>query len=367
MAFMLTSVLLALAYIYFMSRIFTGWSAYEGIQVNNEPALKPISIVIPFRNEEEHLDRLFSALEQLNYPAPQFEIIMVDDHSTDKSAVLVKEWAEKTALQVRFFASDGNGKKAAQKLGVHQANHDLIACTDADCIPGREWLQRINATFNGEEIKLAFGPVVFNSATNAFQRIEFVALIASTMAMLKLSWPVMGNGANMAFRKEAYLDAEAQLERWNTPSGDDVILLHTVGTDPNSVGIISGDGALVFTDGSKTLGGFIQQRLRWASKAKYIRNQSAFLTGGLVFAVNAFLFISLLLYAMGLINHWPFVLLFLVKFNLDFIFIKKVAPFFGEKAPSAVILVQEIINILYVPVIGLLSQLLPYTWKGRRY
>lgn len=367
MVFLLISIVLTLAYSYFMYRIATGFAAYDALEAPKPEVTRPISIIIPFRNEAPHLNNLFFALDRLSYPASKFEVIFIDDHSTDASADLVLEWIDKTECQAQLLTSTGLGKKQAQAQGIAQAKHELIVCTDADCEPPSEWLNAVSVTFEKPNIMLAFGPVAYTQNAPQLQRIEFMALIASTMSMLNLKWPVMGNAANMAFRKDAYEKAKKDLESWQTPSGDDTFLLHAIGKNPTAVGTLNTPAACVKTFSTTTIWAFIQQRLRWASKAKFVSNKTSLMVGGLIFSVNAFLLLSFLLFVFGYISHKPFFLLFIVKFNIDFTFIRRIAPFFSEKAPAFSILIQELLNMIYVTLIGIFSQFLPYTWKGRRY
>ena len=73
-----------------------------------------VSIIVPFRNEEEKLPALLEKVEALKYPRDRFEIILVDDHSEDQSCAVVREFALKTEIGVRLLQlSEVEGKKAA--------------------------------------------------------------------------------------------------------------------------------------------------------------------------------------------------------------------------------------------------------------
>ena len=364
---LLTSVLFAIAYLIFIAILHVGLSRYAMAYVQHDRDLKAISIVIPFRNEAGNLPMLFKALEALDYPANTFEVILVDDYSEDDGYEQAKKWKDNTSLQVRLLKSSERGKKEAQRMAIQHAQYDLIACTDADCLPGEDWLKRISATFQDDRVQLAFGPVLLQESDHNLQETEFLALIASTMSMLMLRFPVMGNAANMAFRKDAYLKSTQIMKQINSPSGDDVFLLHNLGKEKYSVGVITGLNASVFTKPLPSFNLFLQQRLRWASKARYISNAASFLTGTFVFSVNAFLLVSLFLAFTGFSSIQPFLILFASKFLLDAIFIYHAGKFFKESISLMAVLAQDLINVIYVPVIGLFAQVLPFYWKGRRY
>ena len=357
-------VIVAAAYLYFMVKLLRGWRLFTSEKKGESQLLNKISIVIPFRNEAQNLPNLFASLELLDYPKLDFEVLLLDDHSTDEGAKIAKEWIAKTNLAARLISAKGEGKKAAQSEGVSLASYSLIACTDADCEVPPDWLRNISASFLNQETALCFGPVTFSGDGHQLQKLEFSALIASTMAMLKLGWPVMGNAANMAFRKEVFLSAEEALHKVPTASGDDVFLLHYVTKLGKKIGTFK---ALVTTLPQPDLKTFLSQRLRWAAKARYYQQRAALFVGALVLGVNVLLLAGLLALLFGAHLPWAFWILVSVKWIFDFALLKRSAGFFNQKLQLHIFLLQEILNVVYVPVVALLSQIMHFTWKGRRY
>src|SRR5690606_29084313 len=98
-----------------------------------------ISVLIAARNEEKIIGNLLTSLRHQTYPKEFFEIIVVDDHSTDKTADVVKRFEEVKLLQLREQVSNSFKKKAIE-TGIKHATGDLVVTTDADCTPGKEWL-----------------------------------------------------------------------------------------------------------------------------------------------------------------------------------------------------------------------------------
>ncbi len=369
MLVLVTAIIVGGVYLFWLSRLMHGWHLYINQSKEQSPSdiEKKISIVIPFRNEVENLPELLRSIQSLNYPATSFEVIFVDDHSEDESIQVIETWQANAEITVKLLTADKTGKKAAQELAITNAAHDLIACTDADCILPKNWLQVISQVFANDKVTLAFGPVAFNGKKKILQKIEFNALIASTMAMLKLGWPVMGNAANMAFRKEAYHNMLNELNAFGSPSGDDVFFLQSIAQRNQEFTCLPGIDSLVKTKPQPTLKAFLQQRIRWASKSRKYLSGTAIAIGVLVFLINLLmlaLLVSAPFYPQAAI---AFALLFVVKSTGDYVLLKAHGKALKQRAPIFYFLAQEMVNLFYIPVVAVLSQTTKYRWKGRTY
>src|SRR5882762_1114919 len=107
-----------------------------------------ISVIVPIRNEEKNIGILLESLKNQDYLKPNFEVIIVDDHSADGSFEKSKE-----RLQNQTTLSLGKaekGKKAALTHGINQAKGRIIATTDADCLLPSDWLSTINSSFQDD-------------------------------------------------------------------------------------------------------------------------------------------------------------------------------------------------------------------------
>jgi glycosyltransferase involved in cell wall biosynthesis len=115
--------------------------------------LKPVSIVVPTRNRGHYLPDLLRNLLNLNYP--EFEIIIVDDCSTDNTRDLLKDYPVRTIL-----LNKSSGSANARNIGIKESKHDIIALTDSDCFVSRNWLNDLVPLLN--EYDVVGGKVVFN-------------------------------------------------------------------------------------------------------------------------------------------------------------------------------------------------------------
>mgnify|MGYP001081155998 CR=1 FL=1 len=133
-------------------------SAWQQISRQEQLSDLPVSVIIPFRNEEKNLKRLAKGLAQQSHE--NFELIFVDDHSDDEGPELLLKYLKGQSLTFRLFRLDeSTGKKAAITKGVQESRNALIVTTDADCYMDANWLRSMVAQFENEQIHLVSGPV----------------------------------------------------------------------------------------------------------------------------------------------------------------------------------------------------------------
>lgn len=226
------------------------------------------SVIIACRNEEKHLPFLIESLSLQDYPPELFEIIIVDDNSTDRTPGIVSQY--KTIHNLSFLKNKGNGKKTAIRTGIHEAKGNLLVTTDADCVMQKGWIRSIARFYDEHKPDLIVCPVKLEGGKGFFQKfqeLEFLSLQGITAGTALEGNPVMCNGANLAFTRKAY-DESAELLHDELTSGDDVFLLHAVkGKKGNRIMWLESSEATVKTMAPVSLGAFLRQRKRWLSKA----------------------------------------------------------------------------------------------------
>jgi len=203
----------------------------------------------------------------------------------------------------------------------------------------------------------------------AFQSLEFASLIAAAAGSAGAKVPLLANGANLAFEKEAFMQVGGFSGNSNFPSGDDIFLLQSVKKQfgASSVKFIKSKAALVTTPPQESLKGFLNQRLRWVSKNKGYRDGWVLFSGALVYLANALF--PLLLFA-GFFNLWAWkaaLIWFAVKIIVDLPVLAGVSSFTGTGKTIWLIPVVEIWNSLYTTFIGIAGSILSFEWKGRKY
>jgi biofilm PGA synthesis N-glycosyltransferase PgaC len=330
----------------------------EGIATVN------VSVVIACRNEEKNIPELLSCLYSQDYVHDFFEVIIIDDRSTDNTSIAAS--AHKEIKNLKIIRNPSKGKKSAIKAGVDAASGDLIITTDADCRPGKRWISTIAAFFCSTKPDMIIAPVQLESKPGFFGRfreLEFLSLQGVTAGTALSGNPVMCNGANLAFTKEAYLRHSDNMHN-EISSGDDIFFLHSLKKDPDSkiLWLSSIDG-IVTTSHTSTLASFFNQRARWISKATAYNDWYTLLisivTFVTIFAAISFLFA-------GLINQ-EFLLLFLVSFLLksvpDFLILYETTGRYNKRHLLKWFIPSQIVYPFYVLIVVCRSVFPVSSWK----
>jgi poly-beta-1,6-N-acetyl-D-glucosamine synthase len=329
-----------------------------------------VSIIIPLRNESLVLKSLFSFLSAQSYSANHYEIIFVDDHSDDGTFEKVKEYVEAFHLSsAHIIKSEGKGKKFALATGIRLAKGSIIITTDGDCCGGSNWLSSVIKPFHHSDIKMSCGLVKIEPDTSLFstiQALEFSSLIGVGAATLALKLPTMCNGANLAFRKEAYIEVGGYQGNLDVPSGDDEFLLKKIASKyPDGVIFNTDSQALIITRPSLSVNQFVHQRVRWASKWKVHRGIFHWLL-----PVGVFVFYSIILtlpagVLIGYLSLHTAIGLFFTKMILEYLFLNSVAKRLRQPWNWLPFFFWQVFYPFYAIFIGLLANFTSYKWKGR--
>ena len=336
-----------------------------------------VSVVVACRNEETNIKNLIKDIMNQNFDKYRFQMIIVDDHSEDKTLEILYEESEKwNNLHIVCMNDDEIGKKNAIRKGIGFANGDVILCTDADCRVGGDWIKTILSNFANKKIKFVAGFVKFSSENNflnKFQSLELISLVSSGAAAIQRKKSTICNGANLAFRKKEYNDIP--LDIFHDFSTDDVSLLYYFKKHYKDGILFSKDlDSIVETNSNPNLISQFQQKLRWISNSKNIRDWQSVYVASVVFLMNSLISILLVLTLLSIFSDFDkiyivltnlFVVLF-IKYLTDYLFLKEVLFFFRRKDLLIYLLPFEIINAIYTVVIVTLSLVYSPKWKGRR-
>ncbi len=187
-----------------------------------------VSVIVACRNEEKNLPPLLSDIAAQNYNPDLFEVIIIDDNSTDTTFKIASCFTGIKNLKI--INNSGSGKKNAIKTGVEACQGELVITTDADCRVGIGWINTITSFYAGNKPGMIICPVELKGGRGFFQRfqeLEFLSLQGVTAGTAAAGNPVMCNGANLSFSKEAYQKYSGNLHDEKV-SGDDVFLLHNI-------------------------------------------------------------------------------------------------------------------------------------------
>jgi len=116
------------------------------------------SVIVPFYNEELYLEQCIKALLEQDFKRSEYELIFVDNGSTDASAEIVRRFSELTLLH-----ENEKGAYAARNRGLKEAKGEIIAFTDADCAVSKDWLASIYRAMNSTGAMILIGRLCFPS------------------------------------------------------------------------------------------------------------------------------------------------------------------------------------------------------------
>jgi len=357
-------------YFLFLLASMVGWRKFVSQSKAQIISVKEfVSVVIAVRNEEVSIGPLLDSLLLQDFPHSNFEVVFIDDHSKDLTEQIISSWIKDNPhLTCNLIHSSGNGKKQALTEGIRKAKGEIILTTDADCVLPVNWISGMVMSFK-PDTTLVIGLVKIRQRKSLFsklQALEFSSLMGSGMAMYALGFPVMCNGASLAFRKKSFEAVNGYEGNLHIPSGDDEFLMRKLGKRfPGSIKSIEWPSIVVATQPQSSLKSFIYQRLRWAGKWRANDSLSA-----KALALFILIFQITTIIAMGIFfsgeNVFVAGLLLAVKVFLEGYFLFMVSRTLGQGfyIPSFILL--QFVYPCYVIVIGILSQLLDYEWKGRR-
>ena len=350
--------------------LLVGW---KGVASSREEAsLKAlITVVIPFRNEENNLHQLIDDLGKINYPADRFEIILVNDHSVDRSVEIVTLFISSIVnFKMLSLPTGKEGKKQAITLAIENATGEIIVTTDADCRVPVKWLHIINNCFTDGRRKMVLGGVRITESSHPFsqwQALEFCSLMGVTSSSSGLGFPTMCNGANLAYLKSAFMEVDGYQGNFEIASGDDEFLMRKIfHRFPEGIYFLAESESVVSTGHQKTFFNFVQQRLRWAGKWKH---NSSWIARGLAVFVLLFQISFLLLVALAVFRRIEIQLVILLvglKLILESFFLYRVSVFLRVKWRTIHFLLLQFVYPVYVIFMGVASLLMTYEWKGRK-
>lgn len=328
-----------------------------------------VSVILPFRNEEKVLRNTLLNILNQNYSSNKFEVILVNDNSTDNSVESIKDKVD--GEKVKLINSFHNGKTAYKKYAISEAikiaKGEIIVTTDADCIHKPTWLKTLINNLNGE-ISFIVGPVKFESGNlffDKFQELEFSGLQHTAAGLIGINKPIICSAANIAYRKSEFEKVGGFSGSMHLASGDDEMLMQKIHQRGGKVIFCWNEDALVLTQKNGTIQEFMNQRIRWASKGIFYNS----LKIKLMLIIIYFYFISfplaLILSFISIQYFFVFIISFALKVIFEFFILKNGERFLHNKMSIINLLLSQVIHIPYILSMGILGLIGNFKWKGR--
>jgi cellulose synthase/poly-beta-1,6-N-acetylglucosamine synthase-like glycosyltransferase len=242
-----------------------------------------LSVIISFKDEEYNLENLFSNLKKLNYPKDKFEVILVDDGSTDNSYHTALKLVNRhdNYRVIKAHMKRFPGKKGALEVGIRNSKFPFILITDADCIPTKDWLLGYAEKFN-EKYDFLFGlaPLIqTNGLINKISCFDNLRSTVLTFTSTNLGIPYSAASRNFGFSKSAFEKLGSFSNTMQTLSGDDDLLLREAIKQKMKIGIVDTQESFVLTNSKSKLRDYLQQKARHTKTSLYYLPKHQFLLG----------------------------------------------------------------------------------------
>lgn len=322
--------------------------------------LPKVSILVAARNEEKNIRECLKSLAALHYPQDKYEVLVGDDHSTDRTfeiaSALCEDHPQIKVVKIGENLGYARGKANALAHLAREATGEFYFITDADCRVRRDWIQSL---LSAQDIPV--GIVIGTTAVDSpWQNMEWLLALGMIKVFSDLGRPVTAMGNNMYITKEAY-DSVGGYEAVPFSVTEDYELYKQVKKKGYLTRQVVNEGSLAITKPAPTLAKLMQQRRRW-------------MQGGVQLPPLTLLFLLLqVLYYPALIfigiHSWPLGLsIFLLKSSAQALLIGLVAYQVKRPVPW----VQLVFFEFYSAAIAWLTSLyyiLPFKveWKGRKY
>ena len=378
-------VLLAVVYAGHILFFTFGWFRLKAISAKHlsgivkdpsSPGKKILTILLPVRNEKEQISKAIFSLSKQDFSMMDAEVIIIDDGSVDdtvgQAEALIREMGD---LRFRLIRLTGEGsKKKAIEAGIMAARGELILVTDADCVHHPAWAGTMMMEFDRDDRMMVAGPVILERSHGfftAFQELEFLGLVASGAGAAGAGHAIFCNGANLAYRREAFLEVGGYAGNERYRSGDDVFLLHRMKNryGRKSVRFTLDPEAVVKTLPVAGPWDFLAQRARWASKSRAYRDGLAISTALSVLGFNTLLVFFSLGMVTGFMGGREGLLLvaaWILKVVVDLPLLTGITRLAGRQRLLRAYPLFQLAYPFYIVAAALASLWGGISWKGRR-
>ena len=369
------SILISILYVVLIIAFTIGFNKIDLVNHTNTTPKNSFSIVIPFRNEAPNLTHLLNSLLAINYPNKLFEILLVNDDSNDNFKQIIEIFKQQNptlnSTLINNKTSSNSPKKDAITCAINQSKFEWIVTTDADCIVPQNWLQLFNQQIEEKQPLFISAPVKFkkqNTLLYHFQNLNFTSLIGSTIGSFGIGNPIMCNGANLCYKKEAFFEVKGFEGNSIIASGDDVFLLEKINNVfPTKTCYLKSDEAIVQTNSEHNLSSFLNQQIRWASKSTAYNNIFSKFIGLIILGMNLTIIVLLFLTILNPLFLKYLLMITIQKLLIDFLLIYKTSLFLKNTNSLKYIIFISILYPFFIVYIGFLSLFKSYEWKGRNF
>lgn len=235
-------VVAILVQLFYYLHYYTGvWSLARKIKKGNNVYSKqrpPVSVIICAKNESENLERFLPSILDQDYP--EYEVIVVNDGSTDESSNLLErlQLTHKNLYQtfLPMEAKYHSRKKACLTVGIKAAHHEHLLFTEADCQPNSKfWISNMMQNFTPKaEIVLGYSSYEKKEGfLNAMLNYDNIFTSMQFMGFARKGKTYMGTSRNLAYKKELFFKNKSFASHLDLTLGDDDIHIQEISNSEN--------------------------------------------------------------------------------------------------------------------------------------
>lgn len=274
------------------------FTAYQPAVVDLSASISPISVIICARNEAKNLKQYLPSVLNQNYP--NFEVIVVNDCSSDASdeilRVFKQEYPQLKVVKIEEHPRYKTAKKFAVTLGIKASAHEVLVFTDADCEPQtNDWLSLIAANYadSQTEIVLAYSPYLKRKGfLNKLIRYETFQTALNYFSFALNGMPYMGVGRNLSYKKSLFFKGKGFASHMHIPSGDDDLFVNQNATIQN-IALELRSESHTWSEPKLTWATYWKQKLRHFGAGKEYKKQHQFnLSLQILSAIGFYIFLG---------------------------------------------------------------------------
>lgn len=365
----ISPIVLGLTTVYCGFLLWILWGLFRLPEGRSE-RLHSVSVVVAAKNEERSIEICLRALLAQDYPPEHYEIVVVDDGSTDATADIVQSIARENPRVRLLRAQKGHArlraKKRALQLGIEHSAGEIILITDADCLPVPTWIRAMVRHFE-PSVGLVAGHVhqgghLLWQKLRSLERLSMAAMAAGAIGW---NQGLSANGGNLGYRREVFQEVDG-FNSLSTPlSGDDDLFIQLVSRKTSwDLQYAFEPEAAVSTKPPANLRQFVAQERRRTSKGKY------YSTWVQAMLIEAFLM------NLALILTLPFSLCYLATYPLplgafvgkalcEFLILIRAGRLFKRKGLLRFFPLAVFLHIPYFLAFSIWGTLGSYRWKTK--
>lgn len=359
--FCLTALVLFWYYLYYFARLAFNKDKDSG--TNQLPA----SIIICAKNEDHNLPEILPLVLEQDYP--EFEVVVVDDCSSDNTSDVLREFEKKykhlRVITIKEDVKHHHGKKFAVMVGIKGAKYEQLLFTDGDCKPlDNQWLKRMMRNFSNEtEIVLGYSKYKkLPGFLNKLIRFDTFQIALQYLSFAMAGAPYMGVGRNLAYKKSLFFKHKGFATHYHIESGDDDLFINQAATPTNTRTEISPESFTV-SRVKKNWEGWIEQKRRHLTTWTEYKTSDKIRLGIYPFAQMLFwlLFVVLLVFCQcaGFPQYDIYILfsLLVLRLSLQLIIFKFAMDKLQEKDLLLLSLIAELFLLVFYPMLTISNKL----------